>query len=169
MDESAPIDAVPRWFQGVEMNFAENLLFPASQAPKTKQAGDIALTEIREGARPSQPPTHVTWGEFRSRVGRAAAAMRERGVRRGDRVVAVGSNSVATLVVWLAAAWVGAVFSSSSTDMGVEGILQRTRQVDPKVGLSFLSFLPIPSFSLAWRGRCWVKSTAKIPATAALL
>jgi acetoacetyl-CoA synthetase len=62
-----------------------------------------------------------------------AKAMRARGVGRGDRVVIVGANSVETVVVWLAAGWVGAVFSSSSTDMGVKGILQRAVQVNPKV------------------------------------
>jgi acetoacetyl-CoA synthetase len=38
------------------------------------------------------------------------------------------------LVVWLGTTWIGAVFSSSSTDMGTKGILQRAVQVNPKVG-----------------------------------
>ncbi|KAK3373792.1 hypothetical protein B0T24DRAFT_624593 [Lasiosphaeria ovina] len=59
--------------------------------------------------------------------------MRARGVAKGDRVVVVASNSVETLLVWLATAWLGAIFSSSSTDMGVKGILQRAVQVNPKL------------------------------------
>ncbi len=43
-------------------------------------------------------------------------------VRRGDRVVIVAGNSIETLVVFLATSWLGAMFSSSSTDMGVQGI-----------------------------------------------
>lgn len=56
-----------------------------------------------------------------------------KGVRQGDRVVIVAANSIETFLVWLATNWLGAVFSSSSTDMGVKGILQRSVQVNPKV------------------------------------
>ncbi|GAB1314251.1 hypothetical protein MFIFM68171_04461 [Madurella fahalii] len=136
-DESAPIDAVPKWFPGVSLNFAENVLFsrPPSPSPATrrttagKEDGKIAITEVREGA---SAVRSVTYGELRALVGRLARAMRAKGVEKGDRVVVVGANSVETLAVWLAAAWVGAVFSSSSTDMGVKGILQRAVQVNPK-------------------------------------
>jgi acetoacetyl-CoA synthetase len=62
-----------------------------------------------------------------------AAALYTAGVRRGDRIVVVGANSVETLVIFTATSWLGAMFSSSSTDMGVQGILQRTVQVNPKV------------------------------------
>lgn len=104
-----------------------------------KEDAKIAITEVREGG---SAVRHVSWGHLRLRAGRAAAAMEARGVRRGDRVVVVGANSVETAVVWLAATWVGAVFSSSSTDMGVKGILQRTVQVNPKVSLLSFSLSP---------------------------
>lgn len=61
-----------------------------------------------------------------------------KGVRQGDRVVIVAANSIETFLVWLATNWLGAVFSSSSTDMGVKGILQRSVQVNPKVCVGFL-------------------------------
>ncbi|KAH8908320.1 acetoacetate-CoA ligase [Coniochaeta sp. PMI_546] len=128
VDESLPISAVPRWFEGVSLNFAENLLY--SNDASVKRDGDVAVTEVREGASATR---HVTWGELRRRAGRLAAGMKARGVTRGDRVVVVGANSVETLCVWIAAGWLGAVFSSSSTDMGVKGILQRTVQVEPKL------------------------------------
>lgn len=63
----------------------------------------------------------------------AAAMYYGKGVRKGDRVVIVAANSIDTFIVWLATNWLGAIFSSSSTDMGVKGILQRTMQVNPKV------------------------------------
>ena len=75
----------------------------------------------------------VTWGELRARVAQMAAAMSARGVKRGDRVVAVAAHALETAVVFLATTWLGAVFSSSSTDMGVSGLLQRTTQIDAKV------------------------------------
>jgi acetoacetyl-CoA synthetase len=138
VDEAAPIDAVPRWFEGVRLNFAENVLFsrpsssssPGEQGTQFKADGRVAVTEIREGGSDTR---HVSWGELRQKAGRLAAAMAAAGVAKGDRVVVVGANGVDTLVVWLATGWLGAVFSSSSTDMGVQGILQRTVQVNPKV------------------------------------
>lgn len=139
VDESAPIDAVPRWFEGVHLNFAENVLYsrgsssdPASRSTLHKDDAKIAITEIREGGGEVR---HVAWRELRARAAALAAAMYHgKGVRRGDRVVIVAANSVETFLVWLATNWLGAVFSSSSTDMGVKGILQRSVQVNPKVG-----------------------------------
>ena len=142
VDESLPIDAVPRWFDGVRLNFAENMLYTRSRAAGAqpsdcttagKEDDRVAATEVREGAAPEHT-RHVTWGELRGRAGQLAAAMYTYGgVRRGDRVVVVGANSVETLLVWLATCWLGGLFSSSSTDMGASGILQRTVQVNPKL------------------------------------
>jgi len=137
VDESLPIDAVPTWFKGVRLNFAENLLYarlpsdpPGHRGTRRKEDARVAITEVREGGADVQD---ITWGELRRRAGELAAAMRARGVARGDRVVIVGANSIETALVWLATCWLGAIFSSSSTDMGVRGILQRTVQVNPKL------------------------------------
>lgn len=137
VDESARIDAIPRWFNGVRMNFAENLLYsrdhgaPSSTRGKTgKEDGKIALTEVREGATEIRD---ISWRQLRKEAGELAAAMKVHGVGKGDRVVVVASNSVDTLKVFLAVTWLGGLFSSSSTDMGVKGVLQRALQVTPKV------------------------------------
>lgn len=139
VDESKPIDAIPRWFEGVHLNWAENLLWTRSstdpqdhRGKEGKEDDKIALTEIREGVTELR---HVTWSTLRKLCGIYASALFTAGVRRGDRIVVVGANSVETLVLFLATSWLGAMFSSSSTDMGVQGILQRTVQVDPKVCL----------------------------------
>ena len=97
-----------------------------------KEDDKIAITEVREGG---SAVREATYADLRERARRLASAMKARGVAKGDRIFAVGSNSVETLSVWLAAAWLGAIFSSSSTDMGVKGILQRAVQVNPKVRL----------------------------------
>ena len=100
---------------------------------KYKEGSKIALTEVREGVTEIRD---VSWGQLRTEAGELAAAMREHGVGKGDRVVVVASNSVDTLKCFLAVTWLGGLFSSSSTDMGVQGVLQRTLQVTPKVCLS---------------------------------
>lgn len=122
------------------MNFAENLLYSRRPGAPTserstigKEDGKIAVTEIREGYTEVRD---VSWGQMRREVGQLASAMKAHGVRKGDRVVVVASNSVDTLKVFLAVTTLGGLFSSSSTDMGVEGVLQRALQVTPKVSLS---------------------------------
>lgn len=134
VDESAPIDEVPTWFPNVYMNFAENVLFSgdgSGQATtRDKEDDKIACTEVREGSF-NEPIRHVTWAELRQRVGLLASAMRARGVKRGERVAVVASNSVDTLTVFFAVTSIGGLFSSSSTDMGVKGVLDRLLQVEP--------------------------------------
>jgi acetoacetyl-CoA synthetase len=137
VDEKARIDSIPRWFDGVYMNAAENILYSRVLGAPTSQCGTIgkedskiAVTEVREGATEFRD---VTWGQLRSEVARLADAMRQNGVQKGDRVAVVASNSVDTLKVFLATLSVGALFSSSSTDMGVQGVLQRMLQITPKV------------------------------------
>lgn len=137
VDASKPIDSIPRWFEGIELSWVENLLWSRNsgdpqdhQGTTGKEDTKIALTEVREGVSETR---HVTYGTLRKLVRIYAAALHAGGVRRGDRIVVVGANSVETLVLFLATSWLGAVFSSSSTDMGVQGILQRTVQVNPKV------------------------------------
>lgn len=131
VDESARIDSVPTWFSGIRVNFAENLLF-------TRTAGDIsgkedhkiAITEVREGA--AQDAIHVTWGQLRKRTGTLIQAMKANGVTRGDRIAVCAANSIDTLLVFLASTALGAIFSSSSTDMGVAGVLDRLLQIKPR-------------------------------------
>lgn len=137
VDETLPIDAIPRWFDGITMNFAENLLYSRVNGDNTdyrgtvgKEDGVVAVTEIREG---NTEVRHFTWADVRKEAGLLASALQASGVGMGDRVILVGSNSFKSLVVFLATAWVGAVFSSSSTDMGTKGILERSVQINPKV------------------------------------
>jgi len=136
VDETARIDSIPRWFEGVRMNFAENLLYsriPGQAHDKRgtigKEDGKVALTEIREGYTEVRD---ISWGQLRKEVAELASAMEAHGVRKGDRIVIVASNSVDTLKVFLAVTTLGGLFSSSSTDMGVQGVLQRALQVTPK-------------------------------------
>ncbi|KAH9998567.1 acetoacetyl-coenzyme A synthetase [Xylariaceae sp. FL0662B] len=136
VDESKPIDSIPRWFEGVQLSYVENILWSRGSSDPTDHRGKvgkedtkIALTEVREGATEIR---HVTWATLRKLAALYAAALYAGGVRRGDRIVAVAANSVETLVLFTATSWLGAIFSSSSTDMGVQGILQRTVQINPK-------------------------------------
>ena len=106
VDESCPVDSVPRWFEGVELNWAENLLWSRGTGDSQdfrgttgKEDAKIALTEVREGATEIKK---VTYGELRKLSGAYAAALHASGVRRGDRIVLVAANSIETLVLFCA-------------------------------------------------------------------
>lgn len=135
VDEEARMDSIPAWFEGVKINFAENVLFhpdpkdPTKASKYRKEDDMLACTEVREGCKEIR---HVTWKELRDRVGLLANAMRARGIKKGDRVAIVASNSVDTLTVFYATTALGGIFSSSSTDMGTRGVLDRLRQIKPK-------------------------------------
>ncbi|KAH8594528.1 acetoacetyl-CoA synthetase-like protein [Bisporella sp. PMI_857] len=136
VDENARIDSVPRWFEGMYVNIAENLLYSRSSRDASSHRGTtgkedakVAVTQVREG---NTEVEHLTWGELRAGVGELTSAMRNHGVKKGDRIAIVASNSFDTLKVFLATAALGGIFSSSSTDMGVNGILDRLQQIKPK-------------------------------------
>jgi acetoacetyl-CoA synthetase len=128
VDERARMDSNPPWFQGVYVNFAETCLFwpdardPSKSTTYRKEDWRVACTEAREGGTEIR---HCTWRELRERTALLSNAMRARGVRRGDRVAVVASNSIDTLVVFFAVTALGGIFSSSSTDMGTKGVLDR--------------------------------------------
>ncbi|PNS16448.1 Acetyl-coenzyme A synthetase [Sphaceloma murrayae] len=135
VDPRAPMDSIPKWFEGIKLNFAENVLFnchpqdPSKQITQNKDDHKKALIEVREGAAEIR---HVSWGELRQRVGLLSNAMRKHGVSIRDRVAVVSSNSVDTFCVFMAVTALGGIFSSSSTDMGTKGILDRLLQIKPK-------------------------------------
>ncbi|CAI6304490.1 unnamed protein product [Periconia digitata] len=135
VDTNAPMETIPHWFKGTFLNFAENTLFSASPEDPSKRTtigkedDKIALTEIREGNR---DVCHMTYGQVRKRVAILANAMREKGVKKGDRVAVVASTSFDTFICLMAITSIGGLFSSSSTDMGTKGILERLLQIRPK-------------------------------------
>jgi acetoacetyl-CoA synthetase len=117
-------DPMPRtrWFRGATLNYAQHLLEGAADdAPAIIRVDDDHRTRT------------VTFGELRQEVGRAAALLDAFGVGIGDRVAAYLSNDVEAVVVLLACAARGAVFTSCSPSMGVASTVDRFVQVDPKV------------------------------------
>ncbi|OBT92358.1 hypothetical protein VE01_09429 [Pseudogymnoascus verrucosus] len=127
VDTSAPMHSIPKWFDGVRLNLAENILYGPGRDPNK-----LAVTSIREG---NTDVRSVTWDELRTLVARYASAFRNAGVNPGDRVAIVASNTLNTMLVFLAVTALGAIFTSTSTDMGTKGILDRLLQVRPRIVL----------------------------------
>ena len=110
-----------RWFPDARLNFAQNLL-------RSRDDGD-ALVFWGE----DKVINRMSHGELYREVARFAAALREMGVGKGDRVAAWMPNMPETIVAMLAAASIGAIFTSASPDFGVQGVLDRFGQTEPKV------------------------------------
>lgn len=131
MDETARIDTIPHWFNGIRLNFAENILFSTDPLNRLhgKEDDKVAVVEVREAG--AKCAAYVTWKELRQRTGRLLQALKAHGVKRGDRIAVCASNSLDTLLVFLATTALGAVFSSMATDMGTRGLLDRLLQIKP--------------------------------------
>ncbi|XP_004636019.1 acetoacetyl-CoA synthetase [Octodon degus] len=123
VDTSKGIADVPEWFKGSRLNYAENLL-------RHKENDKVALYVTREG---KDEIEKVTFGELRQQVALFATAMRKMGVRKGDRVVGYLPNSAHAVEAMLATASIGAIWSSTSPDFGVNGVLDRFSQIQPKL------------------------------------
>jgi acetoacetyl-CoA synthetase len=110
------------WFPGAELNYAEHAFGNArSDAPAL-----VHRSELR-------PLAETSWAELREKTAALSAALHAMGVERGDRVVAYLPNVPEAVVAFLATASIGAVWSSGSPDFGAGSIVDRFKQIEPKV------------------------------------
>ncbi|HUS25023.1 MAG TPA: acetoacetate--CoA ligase [Candidatus Binatia bacterium] len=114
-----------RWCEGAQLNFAENLLAGEWRAP----ARAPALIALDESGRRRE----IGWPQLRAEVERIAAALAADGVGEGDRVAGFLPNGPEAVIAMLAAARLGAIWSSCSPDFGEHGVLDRFGQIAPKV------------------------------------
>lgn len=110
-----------KWFPEARLNFAENLLVRRDDAPAI-----IAWAEGRERQ-------VVSFAELYQTVSRVAQALRALGVEQGDRVVGWLPTIPEAVIAMLATTSLGAIWSSCSPDFGVDGVLDRFSQIEPKV------------------------------------
>ena len=110
-----------QWFPDARLNYAQNLL-----RRRDYEAAIVFWGEDKVMRR-------MGHGDLYRRVARLALAMRNEGVVAGDVVAAYMPNLPETLITLLAAASIGAIFTSASPDFGVQGVLDRFGQVNPKL------------------------------------
>ncbi|KAM5451593.1 putative acetoacetate--CoA ligase [Microsporum canis] len=123
-DDSLPLNAIPPFFENVQLNYTENIL-------RGKNPDSIALIGLRE----SDPldGEFVTWRQLNERIRVVRSALLQHGIKQGDRVGAIVSTSIWSVVLLLASASIGAIFSSISPDMGIEGCISRFQQIEPAI------------------------------------
>jgi acetoacetyl-CoA synthetase len=115
-----------QWFPGARLNWAEHTLRHGGKAVPESSPALIGLDESLE-------QREMSWVELRRQVGAVATALREMGVRPGDRVAALLPNIPEAVVALLATAAVGGVWSCCAPDFGVGAAADRLGQVEPTV------------------------------------
>ena len=110
-----------KWFNGSRLNYAENLLRYRDERIAIHFRGE------------DQVKRSLTYSQLYEQVARTAQAMRDAGVASGDRVAGFIPNLPETIIAMLAASSLGAIWSSSSPDFGIKGVLDRFSQIEPKI------------------------------------
>jgi acetoacetyl-CoA synthetase len=122
----SPIMPGARWFEGAQLNYAENM-FARTRQPEA--AAIVCASELR-------PQSSLTWSQLEDQVAELAAGLRVLGVGRGDRVVAYMPNIPETIVALLAVASLGAIWSSAAPEFGARSVIDRFAQIEPVVLLA---------------------------------
>ena len=110
-----------KFFKDSKLNFAENLLF--------KNTDDLAIHSLKECGFKE----NITWKQLRENVFKISSFLKKIGLRRNDRVAGYVPNTIETVTGFLASAKNGYIWSSCSPDFGVQGLVDRFRQIEPKV------------------------------------
>ncbi|MDH3732442.1 MAG: acetoacetate--CoA ligase [Gemmatimonadota bacterium] len=110
-----------RFFPDAGLNFAENLL-------KRRDAGLAMMARREDGL-----ARDLSWAELYDLTSRLAFALRSHGLRAGDRVAAYIPNIPEAMITMLAGSSLGATISTASPDFGVQGVLDRFGQIEPRV------------------------------------
>ena len=113
-----------RWFESSKLNFSENLL--------RKKNNDIAIEFYCE----DKLSKKISYKELNSLVIKVSNSFLDLGIKRGDRIAAVMPNIPETIICMLACASIGAVWSSCSPDFGSDAILNRFKQIKPRLLIS---------------------------------
>ena len=110
-----------KWFPGSRLNFAENLL---------KYRNDhVAIYAKAENL----PLRSITYNELFNQVEALAHSLKSIGLKKGDRVAGFIPNIPEAVIAMLATSAIGAIWSSASPDFGVKGVLDRFKQIEPKI------------------------------------
>jgi acetoacetyl-CoA synthetase len=110
------------WFPGARLNYAQHAL-------RRERPGEPALFHVSE----TTPAAALDWADLAGQVRILGTRLRELGVRPGDRVASYMPNIPQTVIAMLATTSIGAIWTACSPDFGWRGVLDRFRQLQPKV------------------------------------
>ncbi|MDC2987231.1 acetoacetate--CoA ligase [Candidatus Pelagibacter bacterium] len=110
-----------KFFPDSKLNYAENIL--------KKKSNDIAINFLSEKGFEE----HITWNNLYEKVCKFSNYLKKLRLKKGDRVAAYVPNKIETVISFLACAKNGIIWSSCSPDFGVQGVVDRFKQIEPKV------------------------------------
>jgi len=110
------------WFSGSILNYTEHVFRNMSR----EHPALIFQSEIR-------PLMEVSWDQLYEKVAAIAASLKKMGLKKGDRIVSLMPNTPETIIAFLAGASIGAVWSSCSPDFGPRSIIDRFKQIQPRL------------------------------------
>ncbi|GAB3706178.1 acetoacetate--CoA ligase [Spirosoma flavus] len=114
------------WFSGATLNYAEHIFRHKTVQRHSDRPAMLYASE-------HQPVKAISWETLEQEVAAVATYLRQQGVGVGDRVVAVLPNIPEAVVAFLATNAIGAVWSSCSPDFGTASVVERFRQIEPKI------------------------------------
>jgi acetoacetyl-CoA synthetase len=123
-----------KWFPGATLNYAERLVDGLKRMGSSPAI--LFVGESQSGFERQE----LTGTEVAKAVARAANAFRYAGVRKGDRVAGFLSNRPETVIACLACASIGAIWSNSPPELASNGVVERLRQIEPKLLLATTSY-----------------------------
>ncbi|HEY3047135.1 MAG TPA: acetoacetate--CoA ligase, partial [Polaromonas sp.] len=119
-----------QWFPGAQVNYAQQVF---RHVDKAHSAGFPALVSHNEKSLASGQHRELSWPALRQQVASLALHLQAQGVQPGDRVAAYLPNIPEAMVAFLAVVSIGGVWSICAPDMGTNAVLDRFRQIEPKV------------------------------------
>mgnify|MGYP001229611756 CR=1 FL=1 len=111
-----------KWFEGAELNYTEHVF----RNMRPNEPAILSKSELR-------PLQQMTWQELYDDVAWFAERLKAAGIKKGDRVVAYIPNIPEAIVSFLACASIGATWSSCSPDFGSPTVIDRFKQIEPKI------------------------------------
>jgi acetoacetyl-CoA synthetase len=119
-----------QWFVGAKVNYAQQVLRHVDAAHGAACPAVLSHNEKSLGLVPAKP---LSWPELRRQVASLALHLQAQGVQPGDRIAAYLPNNPEAVVAFLATVSIGGVWSICAPDMGSNAVLDRFRQIEPKV------------------------------------
>lgn len=111
-----------KWFKEATINYVEHIF-------RNRNQDNVAIIHASE----DRQTTEVTWGKLYKDTAALQQTLKKLGVKKGDRIVAYVANIYETVVSFLATASLGAIWSSASPDFGTQSVIDRFKQIEPKV------------------------------------
>ena len=119
-----------KWFTGATGNYAQQVFRHVEAADL---AGYPAIISHNEKSLGKQAAKEMTWSQLKQQVASLALHLQAQDVQPGDRVAAYLPNISEAMVAFLATVSIGGVWSICAPDMGTNAVLDRFKQIEPKV------------------------------------